>query len=580
MIHIYPQKLIPQNYLVEEILLGTIIIFPGLVIYIRNSITKDLFFLEIHEIIYINLLDNIYNKLNIINFIYTLKSKNLLNKIGGLRKLINLMRQSQIFIDTSNINNYIEKLIYILTSSYIKRLIVQYGYNITKIGFTSVVNNKYLYNKIKHYLKLLEKEIINNEKQKSNLTSIKELISIKLLELKHPTIYQRSTNRVNKNQVQFGFDQLDAITNGLPDGNLIIIAGRPSIGKTSFAINIAYNVFFYQQASICLFSLEMSTSEIVNKFLSISCEVNFNQKNILKLNTKQWQHIISICQKLMENNIYVNDTSNITVSYIEKITEDLNKKKKIKLLIIDYLQLIEFVQTNHDKLNRSQELGYITRRLKLLSQLLQLPIIILSQLNRNIEVRSNKDPLLSDLKESGCVKFNNHINILDSTIDFNIKNTNFKVIYLSIKSTLCLILTRYILEITHNHKYMSSILWQKVNKSSQSNKINSVKIRSCNQLVINKQYLNKIFFYKLAVTYDIKFNHRFCFLSRQVILHNSIEQDSDIIIMLHNKIEQTNNKEKQIIDIKVSKNRNGKTGYCKIMFKPNNVKFNEITVAT
>lgn len=603
MVQLYKQKLIPQNYLVEEILLGTIIIFPSLIIHIKNNVTKDLFFLEVHELIYIHLLEHIYDKFNIINFIYILKSKNLLNKIGGLKKLINLMRQSQIFIDTSNINHYLEKLIYILHGNYIKRLIVQYGYNIIKIGFIPTLNNKYFYNKIRSYLKLLEKEININEKQKNSLTSIKKLISIKLLELKHPTIYNKNIDTIKKDQIQFGFKQLDAITNGLPNGNLIIIAGRPSIGKTSFAINIAYNVFFYQKANICVFSLEMSTLEIVNKFLSISCGINFNQENILKLNTQEWKNIILICKQLIQNNIYINDTTNVNITYIEKITENLQKRTKIKLIIIDYLQLITFIHNNNESLNRSQELGYITRRLKLLAQLLQLPIIILSQLNRNIENRSNKDPILSDLKESGCVKHNNNINLFYNylTIDFNVKNVYFiknklshisnissnnhitiskQVIYLSIKNIVCLTLSKYIIEMTYNHKYLSNSIWQQVNTSVQSNKINSLTVTPYNKFIINKKYLKQILFEKGSITYDIVLDRKFYFLSRQIIIHNSIEQDSDIVIMLHNKNEHNDHNKKQTIDIKISKNRNGRTGDCKIKFIPQNVKFNELTVNT
>nr|YP_009944671.1 Replication helicase subunit [Osmundea sinicola]QFR99965.1 Replication helicase subunit [Osmundea sinicola] len=603
MVQLYKQKLIPQNYLVEEILLGTIIIFPSLIIHIKNNVTKDLFFLEVHELIYIHLLEHIYDKFNIINFIYILKSKNLLNKIGGLKKLINLMRQSQVFIDTSNINHYLEKLIYILHGNYIKRLIVQYGYNITKIGFISTLNNKYFYNKIRSYLELLEKEININEKQKNSLTSIKKLISIKLLELKHPTIYNKNIDTIKKDHIQFGFKQLDAITNGLPDGNLIIIAGRPSIGKTSFAINIAYNVFFYQKANICVFSLEMSTLEIVNKFLSISCGINFNQENILKLNTQEWKNIILICKQLIQNNIYINDTTNISITYIEKITESLQKRTKIKLIIIDYLQLITFIHSNNESLNRSQELGYITRRLKLLAQLLQLPIIILSQLNRNIENRSNKDPILSDLKESGCVKHNNNIHLFYNylTIDFHVKNVYFiknklshirnispnnqitiskQIIYLSIKNIVCLTLSTYIIEMTYNHKYLSNSLWQQVNTSVQSNKINSLTVTPCNKFIISKKYLKQILFEKSSITYDIVLDRKFYFLSRQIIVHNSIEQDSDIVIMLHNKNEHNDYNKQQTIDIKISKNRNGRTGYCKIKFIPQNVKFNELTVNT
>nr|YP_010937748.1 DNA replication helicase [Palisada intermedia]WKW95625.1 DNA replication helicase [Palisada intermedia] len=602
MSQVYIKKFIPQNYLAEEILLGSIIIYPKSVIYVKNYIKKDFFFLESHTIIYINLTERINKQFNIIQLIYLLKSKSLLKKIGGLKKIINIMRQSQIFINSSKISNYIEKLIHILSSNYIKRLIIQYGYNMTKLGYISKISNQYLYTKLLSYLKFLEKEITKNQQKNKNITSIKQLISIKLLQLKHPIVYNDKNKKNNESHTKFGFKKLDSITNGLPPGNLVVIAGRPSIGKTSFAINIAYNVFFYQKSSICIFSLEMSTKEILNKFLCISCNINIGKKNKIKLKTEDWKKVLNVCKKLIHNNIYINDKNNLKINDIERITKTLIKNQSINLIIIDYLQLIGSSNEENQKVNRSQELGYITRRLKLLSQLLKLPVLVLSQLNRNIEIRSNKEPILSDLKESGCIKHINNTN-LDKCLNIksinlvkfyilNINNNtenishkykytktykNIKFIYLSIKTTLKIINHQFTLELTQNHKYLSGISWKKVGISTKYSKINKKLVKfNDNKKIINKNYIKYILLSKPCKTYDINFNDQFHFLSNYIILHNSIEQDSDIIIMLNNKADENSQNTEKIIDIKVCKNRNGYTGYCKILFKPENMKFHEL----
>nr|ARW60281.1 Replication helicase subunit [Laurencieae sp.] len=600
---VYKKKFIPQNYLAEEILLGTIIIYPNLVFYIKNTLKKDYFFLESHEIIYINLLNNSNKNCNIIYFVYILKFHKVLNKIGGLRKIVNMMRQSQVFINSSKLNNYIEKLINILNHNYIKRLIIQYGNNIAKLGYVSLLQATHVRDKIKFYLNFVEREIKKNHTENRGITSIKELISIKLLKIKYPNIYRTNIETQSKTGLKFGFKKLDQITKGLPTSSLIIIAGRPSIGKTSFAINIAYNIFFYQHVSMCIFSLEMSTQEILDRFICISCQTDINKNNNLKLSIKQWKDIIIICQKLIQNNIYINDKYNIKINYIEHITENLKKNINFHLIIIDYLQLIEFSSEINKKLNRSQELGYITRRLKLLAQTLKIPIIVLSQLNRNIEIRSNKEPLLSDLKESGCIRYDSHINIKNLTKYVNIKNItstqpnlirqnnnwfkdkNIKqqktILYFFIKNLAKLITSKCELELTHNHSYLSETSWQRLNLSIMSNKINKIKNNiTINYPIVYKIYIQEIIFYKYYETYDINFNYEFHFLSKQMVLHNSIEQDSDIIIMLYhnsNSEKKPDNKAK-LIDIKVSKNRNGHTGSCKIMFMPETTKFNEFTI--
>nr|YP_010851697.1 Replication helicase subunit [Echinothamnion hystrix]WGH14496.1 Replication helicase subunit [Echinothamnion hystrix] len=587
--------------------MGIIFIYPNLFDPIKNIIKKEYFFLEINQIIYLNLKSiNQQNTNQIYQIIYKLQNKNLLLKIGGIEKISQMMRQSQIFISSSKINYYTENLIRTLKDNYIKRLIIQCGYNIIKIGYIENLNNHSLYTKILSYIYLIEKQI--NQDTPNKILNIKDLVAKKLLELKYQNI--NLCNKIENIITKSGFFEIDNILPSLPKGNLVIIAGRPSIGKTSFAINIAYNVFFYQKISVLIFSLEMSNYEVFNKIISIASEINVNPQNIAQLTQREWKKVSNICNILLNHNIYINDKSNVDINYINQIAKDLKKKTDdLSLIIIDYLQLVEFSKNKEKKYSRSQEIGYITRKLKLLAQFLKLPIIIISQLNRNIEIRSNKEPLLSDLKESGCIKHKNNINLKSAySKDINIYNIrqqvkNKKILILNnkkkdrninikynekINKTISAIKlsNQYIFQcinnkkivlLTHNHKYLSQHLWIETNGILLSTTINTTKKNKKN--IIYKQYINTIFFHIYSKSYDLNQNQYFNIISQTIITHNSIEQDADIILILYEKeeiISNINVDNKKMINLKICKNRNGNTGGCKLYFIPQISTFKDI----
>nr|YP_010619352.1 Replication helicase subunit [Amplisiphonia pacifica]WAX03365.1 Replication helicase subunit [Amplisiphonia pacifica] len=593
---LYKCKFIPQNHIVEEIFLGIILIYPEIFYTVKKIIKKEYFFLETNQIIYLNL-SNIsqHNRNNICELLYTLQNNKILFKIGGLEKIIQMMKQSQIFISSSKINKYFDNLIQILNDNYIKRLIIQFGYNIIQIGYIKNLDNYNLYSKILSYIYLIETQINNNKHNK--IINIKDLVTKKLLGLKYQNIYLNNT--IKKEANKSGFFEVDNIISNLPTGNLIIIAGRPSIGKTSFAINIAYNICFYQRTSLLIFSLEMSNNEVFNKLLSIASEVTINQQSISNLNQNQWKKISKICNTLLNRNIYINDQNNIDVNYIDKIAKNLKKNQYFDLIIIDYLQLIELSTEKQKRYSRSQELGYITRRLKLLAQLLKLPIIVISQLNRNIEIRSNKEPLLSDLKESGCIKSENNISIqseytksiniknktstkINTTKIYNIKQAKTEHIKLKLKINnvikLVNLSNQYIFKcinnkiqilLTHHHKYLCQNIWIETNKISLLTTINT--IANNTKYLIYKKYLHQIVFNIYSKSYDLNQNENFNLISQEIVTHNSIEQDADIIIILYEKEDKIKNvdiEKSKIIDIKICKNRNGNIGYCKLKFLP------------
>ncbi len=198
-----------------------------------------------------------------------------------------------------------------------------------------------------------------------------------------------------------GFTYMDNITGGLHGGELIIVAGRPGMGKSSFAVNIAEHAAIKENIPVAIFNLEMSKSMIVNRIICSQAMVD--SQNIRKgdFQPEDWQQICSVIDKLSAAPVYIDDSSAITVSEIRAKCRRLKQTKNLGLVVIDYLQLM---QSGGRSDNRQQEISDISRSLKILAKELDIPVIALSQLSRSSESRSDKRPMLSDLRESGAIE--------------------------------------------------------------------------------------------------------------------------------------------------------------------------------
>nr|YP_009774006.1 replicative DNA helicase subunit [Caulacanthus okamurae]QIZ74623.1 replicative DNA helicase subunit [Caulacanthus okamurae] len=588
--NVYEYSIQPQNYLVEEIILGHIIVYPDTLKNISEKIHTESFFLESHKIIY-KKLKEIYNTNNfsVLNFVYYLQKQKILQEIGHLSKIIDLIRQGQIFTSSTNTSFYIKELIKIIHNNYIKRLIIQHSYKTINLAYNNNISIKQIYLKSTENLNSIYN---NNDK---NLDCLQNFIGYTITKLCKKI---RSDTLVGS--ISSGFYTIDKITNGLPNGDLFVIAGRPSMGKTSLAINIAYNTIMQTKTQVCIFSLEMSRTQILQKLISIGSDISIHHILQGKINKNQWEIIQKICKKLITSGIYVNDTANISVEDIYDISELIHKDiNNNMLVIIDYLQLIQSHGLNPK--NRVEELSYITRQLKILAQSLDIPIIILSQLNRNVEIRSNKQPLLSDLKESGCLSYGlflNTNNLNKVSLFHSISIFRYKVPYIKSNSK---INTKYdhnyieridffiehifsyinynknIISITDNHPILIYSNWCIQSILEQHKSGNSYHILSNNKNIIEKNLHINIILSNHYLVYEINRNEYSNFLHFLFILHNSIEQDADIVLMLYSgNLLLKDKQNKKIIDITISKNRNGSTGSAQLLFNLPNTKFKEV----
>ena len=213
--------------------------------------------------------------------------------------------------------------------------------------------------------------------------------------------------------VPTGLDALDAKTGGLNDSDLIILAGRPAMGKTALATNIAYNVaeFFAHDKNtptknkgVAFFSLEMSADQLASRILSTVTQTNGHKMRTGELDNAEFTRIAAAVRELEQIPLYIDDTPGLNINAIRTRARRLKRNKGLGLIVIDYIQLINGTGNKKSEGNRVQELSEISRGLKILAKELQVPVIALSQLNRGVESRDDKRPLMSDLRESGSIE--------------------------------------------------------------------------------------------------------------------------------------------------------------------------------
>ena len=212
---------------------------------------------------------------------------------------------------------------------------------------------------------------------------------------------KRSQGGGNITGVSSGFRELDKLTAGLQNGELIIIAGRPSMGKTAFALNIAEHTALADENPVAIFSMEMSASSLAQRMISSLGRVNAHSIKTGQLEERDWNRVDGAIQQIKNAPIYIDDTPSLTPIELRARARRIQREKGLSLIVIDYLQLMS---VHGNKENRATEISEISRNLKALARELNIPIIALSQLNRSVEQRTDKQPQMSDLRESGAIE--------------------------------------------------------------------------------------------------------------------------------------------------------------------------------
>lgn len=565
-------QLPPQHNLAEEILLGSVLLNPNIIMLTIIELTIESFAIETHQLIYRTMLQIYadYKYVDSISLINTLWEINLLYEVGGMKKILNLIKQAQIFIPKSVNNITIKYYIKIIRDKYFRRLLIQYGYYIIKLAHLTSISKTIVCFKADKYL-----DEIKNTLESSNSIGIKSLLTSFLLNIKSQNITIQETG------LKCGFQEIDQITDGFKNNDLIIVAGRPSMGKTSFGLSIIINIINSKNINIGIFSLETSKEQILYKLISIASKISLKRLISGNISDIEWIKVQEISINIINHINYIDDTANLSISHLNSKAKSLKSNNNtIGLIMIDYLQLIQ--SENVLSSSRTEELSSITRILKILARNLCIPVIVLSQLNRNVENRVNKRPLLSDLRESGCIsgnsivilnklhKDNNLISKLKKKrVNLPFINTKFHKDHIQFKAkqynySLQNIYSEIIYS-THNHLLLTNNGWKKNDAIKYFSPIQFI-LEQKNTYIFLLDFVNTIYLSFKEIVYDKEINELTSFtINNGLILHNSIEQDADLVLLLYREAyynKNTNN----ITEIIIAKHRNGPIGTAELNF--------------
>ena len=381
----------PYNLEAEESVLGSMLISREAIIAVSEILSAEDFYRKANEEIFnaIKELFSIGEPIDLITVADYLKKKNLLEEVGdttyihSLVSSIPLAANAEYYARIVKHNSVLRKLIYAATE------IATMGYEIPEDLYTTIDRAQQLIFAVYQEL---------NEGMKSGKFSvIKDVLSDVYEQV--ASLYE---NKSAITGIPTGFLDLDKKTSGLQESDLIIIASRPGMGKTSFALGIIRYAAMVQKLPVALFSLEMSKNQIAQRLMCSEARIDLQRLRSGNLRDDEWPKLARAIENLAECSIYIDDSAFLTIMDLRSRARMLKSTHGIKMLIVDYLQLMQSGMNYRE--NRVLEITEISRNLKSIAKELKIPVVAISQLSREVEKRDRKRPLLADLRESGAIE--------------------------------------------------------------------------------------------------------------------------------------------------------------------------------
>ena len=376
----------PQDIEAEQAVLGAIFLDADALVEAMAVIEPQDFYRRAHQIVFRSMiaLNDRNENIDIITLKSQIESENTLEDVGGISYLTEL---SQVTPTASGVAHYAK----IVKDKSTLRELIQAATKIVKEGYSQEGS-------VEEIVEAAEKGILNVS-EKRNSTGFQAIADV--LNSTMENIDRLSQQNEEITGLPTGYPELDKMTAGLQPEELIILAARPAVGKTAFALNIAQNIGTRTDRSVAIFSLEMGAESLVNRMLCAEGTIEASHLRTGQLTEEEWHHLIMAMGSLSRTSIFIDDTPGIKVSEIRARCRRLAQEKgNLGLILIDYLQLIE----GSGRESRQQEVSEISRQLKKLAKELKVPVIALSQLSRSVEQRQDKRPVLSDIRESGSIE--------------------------------------------------------------------------------------------------------------------------------------------------------------------------------
>ncbi|MFS8650599.1 MAG: replicative DNA helicase [Caldibacillus sp.] len=377
----------PQNIEAEQAVLGAIFLEPESLLVASEILTPEDFYRVSHQKIFACMLSlNEEGKaVDIVTVTDELQAENQLENVGGISYLTELAGAVP---TAANIEYYAR----IVAEKSLLRRLIKTATDIARDGYEREDDVESLLAEAER--KILE---VSNRNRTGDFQNIRDVLvkTYDYIELLH-------SRKDEVTGIPTGFYELDRMTAGFQKNDLIIVAARPSVGKTAFALNIATNVATKTDYNVAIFSLEMGAEQLVMRMLSSVGNINSQNLRTGNLTDEDWKKLTMAMGTLSNSGIFIDDTPGIRVADIRAKCRRLKQEHGLGMVIIDYLQLIQGNRRNVE--NRQQEVSEISRSLKELARELEVPVIALSQLSRSVEQRQDKRPMMSDIRESGSIE--------------------------------------------------------------------------------------------------------------------------------------------------------------------------------
>ncbi|WP_373368744.1 replicative DNA helicase [Clostridium weizhouense] len=377
---------LPQSIEAEQSVIGSMIIDKTAIAKTLEHLEEEDFYRDGHKIIFRAILD-MFKKdiaIDLVTLLEHLKSIDMLERAGGVTYISEI---SSSVPTTANLTSYIK----IVEEKSILRKLIK--------ASTSIIEESYnKQGEVEDVLDIAEKKIfdIAEKKTSKDFEPLSDVLERGFLEIE-----RLFNNRGEITGVGSGFSDLDAKTSGFQKGDMVLIAARPSMGKTTFALNIAEHAALREGKSVVIFSLEMSKEQLAYKLLCSEANVDMLRLRTGELDDKDWENIAKATGPLSKAKVYIDDTAGVSVMEMRSKCRRLKMEYGIDLIVIDYLQLMSGSSGSD---NRQQEVSEISRSIKALAKEMECPVIALSQLSRAPEQRADHRPMLSDLRESGSIE--------------------------------------------------------------------------------------------------------------------------------------------------------------------------------
>ncbi len=380
----FSARTMPFSAEAEQSVLGCIFVDPECLITVAENLSADDFYMPQNKLIY-GAMTELWNRGEAVDSVTISRELgNNLEIIGGYQYLAQL---ALVTPTTQNIGAYIK----IVQDKAVLRRLIGAANSILKEGYDASEDVSVVLDTAEKYIY----DILQNRSIKG-FSHIRDVLAETFMNLEETV-----KNKGKVHGVPSGFDDLDKITNGFHPSDLVIIAARPAMGKTSFALNIAQHAALKASVPTAVFSLEMSKEQLGNRIIWSEAMINGEKLRNGDLGDDDWSVIASVVGKLSKSPLYIDDTPGLTITDMRAKCRRLQLEKGLGLIVVDYLQLMQGSKRND---NRQQEISEISRSLKVLAKELGVPVLALSQLSRAAATRTDHKPQLSDLRESGAIE--------------------------------------------------------------------------------------------------------------------------------------------------------------------------------